>query len=86
MTTLAYGTVMLLPRLLRAIIGVDPCTPPTSDALVDAGCMAPLRFGTVPGVKEPPAHGLEFGVKEVAIWIWQERGTQERQRLSFSLF
>ena len=67
--TLAYGIVMLLPRLLRASMGVEPCTPPTRLPPVDAGVIEPVgpAVGTPASKRPPPRKGSELGLTEAAI-------------------
>jgi hypothetical protein len=65
--TLAYGTVTLDPRLLRASIGVEPCTEPNNEPPVAAGAIEPFIPGTVAGVNDPPRNGSEFPFSCVAM-------------------
>lgn len=53
--TRAYGTVMFVPRLFRASIGVDPCTPPIRLPPLEAGEIEPVgpEVGT-PAMNFPP--------------------------------
>lgn len=54
---LAYGTDIFEPRFVRANIGCPAVTELWSDPPVAAAEIEPLRFGTVPGVKDPPLNG-----------------------------
>lgn len=67
--TLAYGIVMLLPRLLRASMGVEPWTPPTRLPPVDAGAIDPVgpEVGTPAAKRPPPRKGSELGLTDAAM-------------------
>lgn len=66
--TRAYGIVTLLPRSLRASIGVVPPAGPITGPPVDAGAIEPpIATGLEPGVNDPPLNGSELGLTEAAI-------------------